>query len=270
MTSAQTQRSVTWDETTVTVCGRPLRVAVAGSGPPVFVLPRDQGHPPRSEFLDDLAGNARVYYPWLAGFHGGNPDDWEWLTNVRDLAIVHRQMLDALDLERPAIVGLGFGGWVAAEIATMAAPQLRALVLVSPMGIKPENGYIYDQFLVSTEHYAQTAYHDQTNFREVYGSETTLEQLEAWETDREMVSRLAWRPYMYNPALPGLLSGVTTPALIAWGEDDQVVPVECAEAYRNALPNATVELVPNSGHAAEMEQPGMLLRAVASFLASHQ
>jgi pimeloyl-ACP methyl ester carboxylesterase len=207
-----------------------------------------------------------VYYPWLAGFHGGHPEQWEWLTNVRDLAIVHRQMIDTLGLDTPALIGLGFGGWVAAEIATMASSSLQALVLVSAMGIKPVNGYIFDQFVVSTEHYAQTAFHDQTTFAEIYGPQTSFEQLEAWETDREMTSRLAWKPSMYNPTLPQLLSGVTVPTLVVWGEEDQIVPVECAESYKNSLPHATLELIPTCGHALELEQPGMLLRSVSSFL----
>jgi len=242
-------------------------VAVAGSGQPLVVLPRDQGHPPASRFLDQLAASGTVYYPWLAGFHGGHPEQWEWLTNVRDLAIVHRQMIDALGLDKPVLVGLGFGGWVAAEIASMASSSLKALVLVSAMGIKPVNGYIYDQFLVSTEHYAQMAFHDQRTFAELYGAQASFEQLEAWETDREMTSRLAWKPSMYNPTLPQLLSGVNVPALVVWGEEDQIVPVECAEIYKHSLPRATLALIPNGGHALELEQPEMLLRSVSSFLA---
>lgn len=267
MTSATAGRNVTWNETTVSVCGGPVRVAVAGSGQPIVVLPRDQGHPPTSQFLDQLTDSGTVYYPWLAGFHGGHPEQWEWLANVRDLAIVHRQMLDALALDRPVLVGLGFGGWVAAEIATMAAASLSALVLVSAMGIKPVKGEIYDQFIVGTEHYAQTAFHDASAFTEIYGAETGFEQLEAWETDREMTSRVAWKPYMYNSSLPHLLSGVAAPALVVWGEEDRIVPAECAGLYKNALPHATVELIPNCGHAVDLEQPGMLIRSVSSFLA---
>lgn len=267
MSSAATESSVSWDELTVSACGGPLRVAVAGSGPPMVVLPGDQGHPPESRFLDQLAASGRVYYPWLAGFHGGHPEQWEWLTNVRDLAIVQRQLIDTLGLEQPVLVGLGFGGWVAAEIATMASSSLKALVLVAAMGIKPVNGYIYDQFLVSTEHYAQTAFYDLRTFTEIYGPETSVEQLEAWETDREMTSRLAWKPSMYNPTLPQLLAGVSVPALVVWGEEDQIVPVECAELYQNALPHATLALIPNAGHALELEQPELLFRSVSSFLA---
>lgn len=267
MTSISAGSRVGWEEISTTVCGGELRLAVAGSGPPIVVLPGDQGHPPVNPFLDRLAAAGTVYYPWLAGFHGAHPEQWEWLTNVRDQAVVQRQLIDKLGLDRPRLVGLGFGGWIAAEIATVAAASLSALVLVAPMGIKPERGYIYDQFLVSTEHYAQTAFHDVRRYAEIYGAEASLEQLEAWETDREMTSRLAWKPYMYNTALPRLLSGVNLPALVVWGDDDQIVPRECAELYRQAIPQARLELIPDCGHAVDLDQPAALAKLVSDFLA---
>jgi pimeloyl-ACP methyl ester carboxylesterase len=245
-----------------------VHVSVAGNGPAIVVFPRDQGHAPRTpEFIRQSAATNTIYFPWLAGFHGGEPSEWDWMTSVRDLAIVHHRMLDALGLERPALIGLGFGGWLAAEIATMSPRSLRALVLVSPMGMKPHEAYIYDQFLVSTERYAQTALRDKALFEQVYGSETTFEQLEAWETDREMTSRIAWKPYMYNPVLAELLSGIEIPTLIVHGEDDQIVPAECAQRYKGAIAGSRLELLPESGHAVEFDQPDALTRAIATFLA---
>src|SRR5690242_2106473 len=104
MTSTSADSRVRWEEITTDVCGGELRLAVAGSGPPIVVLPRDQGHPPATPFLDRLALIGTVYYPWLAGFHGGHPEQWEWLTNTRDQAVVQRQLIDKLSLERPALI----------------------------------------------------------------------------------------------------------------------------------------------------------------------
>ena len=46
-----------------------------------------------------------------------------------------------------SLVGLGFGGWIAAEMATMSPRAFRRLVLVGAMGIKPAAGEILDQAL---------------------------------------------------------------------------------------------------------------------------
>ena len=139
-------------------------------------------------------------------------------------------------------------------------------LLVSPMGIQPAKEYICDQFVIGAEAYARTAFANDAAFDAIYTPEPGFEQLESWETDREMASRLAWKPYMYNPTLPRLLSGVSAPALIVWGEADRVAPIECGDLYRDALPNATLHRVPNAGHAIDLEQPASLAATITAFL----
>ena len=123
----------------------------------------------------------------------------------------------------------------------MAAGQLRALVLVAPMGIQPKTDYILDQFLISTESYARAAFASDDAFERIYGAEPEFDQLESWETDREMTSRLAWKPYMYNRGLPRLLAGVARPALDRLGRRGPHRAAGVRELYASALPNATLE-----------------------------
>ena len=265
MTVQTAPPAIDWQTRTVSVCGGEIAYVQAGSGPPLLLLPRDSGHPPRHDFRDFLASAFTVVYPWLPGFHGGKPARWEWLSSTRDLAVVLRQFLSALAIQRPTLAGAGFGGWIAAEMATMAPDDLAALVLVAPMGLQPRDSFIFDQFIGNTEGYVRHGFVDQDKFDAVYGKEPDFEQLEGWETDREMTARLAWKPYMYNPTLPRLLSGVKAPALVVWGDSDAVVPVECAKLYGDALPNATVEVFAGSGHALDLEEPRGLAETVLAF-----
>jgi pimeloyl-ACP methyl ester carboxylesterase len=267
-TGAFASGTASWSEETIAVGAGQVRFARSGDGPPLLVLPRDNGHAPKNPLLDSLASSRTVYFPWLPGFHGGGPGTWDWLTNVRDVAIVVRQLVATLGLGRPAVAGLGFGGWVAAEMASMGPADYEALILVGPMGVQPKDAYIYDQFIVSTEAYARTAFVDQAVFESLYGQAPELEQLEAWETDREMTSRVAWKPYMYNPALPRLLHAVATPTLIVFGEHDALVPVECGSLYRGAIPGSTLEVIAGAGHAVDIEQPAAVAGRVSSFLNS--
>jgi len=73
----------------------------------------------------------------------------EWIRSVRDLAAIYRGLLAELGIEQAALIGLGFGGWIAAEMATMAPGDVARLVLVAPMGIKPSEGDILDQAIIS-------------------------------------------------------------------------------------------------------------------------
>ncbi len=68
---------------------------------------------------------------------------------MRDIAAMHSWLLTDLGVSDVSLVGLGFGGWIAAEMASQSPTAFRRLVLVGAMGIKPPEGDIADQAIVS-------------------------------------------------------------------------------------------------------------------------
>jgi pimeloyl-ACP methyl ester carboxylesterase len=188
------------------------------------------------------------------------------MRSVRDIAVIYRGVLGDLGLEKIALIGLGFGGWIAAEMASMAPRDLAALVLVGAMGLKPPEGDILDQAIVGYIDYARAGFHDQAAFDRVYGAEPSNDQLVEWDVCREMSFRIAWKPYMYSQTLPHLLGAVRAPALLVWGDDDKVVPLTAGRRYAKALPNADLRVIDGCGHCVDMEKPDELARLVTSFL----
>src|SRR5438552_7915060 len=166
-----------------------------------------------------------------------------------------------------AVVGRGFGGWIAAEMAALAPRTFHRLVLVGAMGLKPERGEIADQALVSYIDYVRLGFADQRTFDQVFGAEPPTPLLEQWDLNREMTFRIAWKPYMYNPTLPHLLAGVKSPSLVVWGRRDRIVPLECGEAYVRALPQSRLAVIEGAGHFIDMEQPEALAKLVIEFAA---
>jgi pimeloyl-ACP methyl ester carboxylesterase len=254
-----------WTESTIEIAGAKMRMTRGGKGPPVLVLHRDIGTPEGSSFHAELAKSADVIVAHHPGW-GGSPRP-EWMRSVRDVAVVHRGLLSELGVEKAALIGLGFGGWIAAEMATMAPRDVAKLVLVGAMGIKPPEGDIFDQAIVSYIDYARAGFHDQKAFDKIYGAEPSTDQLEAWDIAREMCFRIAWKPYMYSQTLPHLLASVKVPALIVWGDKDRIVPVSAGKRYLSALPNAKLEVIENCGHCVDLEQPERLARLVTPFIA---
>ena len=230
-----------------------IPVKKGGTGDPLLVLHRDIGAPPNPELYDVLARRFTVYAPSHPGFDGAERP--EWLRSARDIAVMYQWLLAELGLSRVSLVGLGFGGWLAAEMAAMSPTAFRRLVLVGAMGIRPMTGAILDQALVSYVDYVRAGFEDPGGFEKQYGVEPPTSQLEQWDLNREMSFRVAWKPYMYNPAFPQLLGGVRAPALVVWGARDRVVPLECGERYAKALPKARLEIVDGAGHFVEMEHP---------------
>jgi pimeloyl-ACP methyl ester carboxylesterase len=237
-----------------------------GSGGPLLILQDDIGSPGWLSFYAELAGHFTVYVPTHPGF--GKAERPAWMRSVRDLAITHLWLLDVLGLEVLPVVGLGFGGWVAAEMATMCHHRFSHLVLVGAVGVQPSEGEIVDQFLGSGEEYVKRCFHDPARFEALYGKETTIKQREGWEINREMTVRLAWKPYMFNQTLPMLLGSVATPTLVVWGKEDQIVPLNCAQRYVERLPNAQLTVLDGCGHCAEVEKPQELTALITDFLAA--
>ena len=257
-----------WTSETASIAGTSMHIARAGSGPVLLVLQHDTGTPEGLPFYDALARDFTVLRPAHPGYDGSERP--AWMRNVRDVAVVYQALLAQHPLTRDrrdvSVVGLGFGGWIAAEMATMAPAALRRMVLVGAMGIKPERGEIADQALVSYIDYVRLGFADPRVYDRIFGAETPTATLEQWDLNREMTFRIAWKPYMYNPSLPHLLGGVATPTLVVWGRDDRTVPFECGERFAKALPRARLQIVEGAGHYVEMEQPEQLAKLVRAFV----
>jgi pimeloyl-ACP methyl ester carboxylesterase len=252
-----------WTNSEIELAGIKLQLARAGSGRAVLVLHHDIGTPDHLSFYDALAAKFDVLVPTHPGY-GSKAERATWLRHPRDLAGLYQWLLAELGVERAALVGLGFGGWVAAEMATLAPRDFHRLVLVGAMGMKPPEGDILDQAIISYIDYARAGFHDPAAFARIYGDVTT-DQLVDWDLCREMSFRIAWKPYMYNQSLPHLLGGVRAPSLVVWGEHDGVVPRSAGERYAKSL-KARLEIVHGAGHCVDMEAPDALARLVTGFI----
>ena len=225
-----------WTDSTFEAGGAKLHLRRAGprdkGGKPVLVLHHETGTLDTLPFYDALAAHYDVLVPHHPGYsRSGRPD---WMRSVRDIAVVYRGLLGELKLRDPVLVGLGFGGWIAAEMASMAPADLSRLVLVGAMGIKPPHGDILDLAVTGYVDYARLGFHDQKAFDRVYGAEPSVDQLEMWDICREMSFRIAWKPYMYSQTLPHLLGAVRAPALVVCRRR-QSGATECRQALRRGL-----------------------------------
>lgn len=66
---------------------------------------------------------------------------------------------------------------------------------------------------------------------------------------------------------PGL-AAIRCPALVIVGDGDVVTPPERAEEIANAIPNARLSIIRDSGHLSTLEQPTAVTRSMAQFLAT--
>jgi pimeloyl-ACP methyl ester carboxylesterase len=62
------------------------------------------------------------------------------------------------------------------------------------------------------------------------------------------------------------LPEIAIPNLILHGDDDQLLPVAIAERAHILIPNSRLEIIPDCGHLAPLEQPEAVNRALCEFL----
>src|SRR5712692_8672460 len=124
----------------LTVRGTPVHLLTDGTGPALVYLHGAGGGGRWLPFQERLARRFTVHAPSHPG-HGGSPAA-EWIEHISDLAFHYLDLLDDLGVERAHLVGASFGGWIAAEVATVASHRLASLTLIDPVGIKVE-GWIY-------------------------------------------------------------------------------------------------------------------------------
>lgn len=254
-----------WTEEQRDLAGTTLRLVSGGTCSPLLVLHDEMGNPGWADAYTALAAERRLVIPSHPGFDGSPRLDW--VASVRDLACWYVRALGELRLGPVPVLGCSFGGWLAAEIAAIAPQLVSKLVLVSPPGVRPAQGEIFDMFLVTTDDYLQRCFVDAAVYERVFGGEVPSEERHRREAAREQTCLLTWRPYMFDPALPHLLPGIAAPTLLVWGKDDAIVPLGAAEIYRDAIPNARLELIDRCGHFPHVEQPQALAKLVSEFLA---
>lgn len=252
-------------ESRTEVGSTPLVLLRKGQGAPLLILHDELGFPGWMRWNDALAGTREQIVPLQPGF--GRSAPVPWARDYRDLAAHYaravRQLGTPID-----VIGFSAGGYLAAEMAVIDPELFERIVLVGPLGVKPLAGDIFDFLAVTTRtHVAATvSKRDAPEFGKIYGGEMGSSQFLLFEAARAETSRLGWQPFMFDPALPALLSGVPNETLIIRGFDDIVCPQGCVDAYAAALPHARVSIIDGVGHRPEIEDPDAFLSLVQTFL----
>lgn len=231
-----------------------LTIRSAGSGPDVVVVPGFVTSA-ATPGLDALASAWTVHLVELPGF-GADPVP-DGVRSVMDLACVVKGALRARGLLGAPLIGQSFGGWVAAELASMA--PLERLVLADSFGLRIVGEPRVDMFDMPREEVLDLVYPDRSKAPTEWGSATERVGYAA-------VARFAWNPYLCDLSLPNRLRQLDVPTLVLWGADDRVVPVSHAALFAELIPGARVEIVPDAGHDPSCDQPDAFARAIGEFL----
>ncbi len=245
------------------VRGKRTQALIGGSGPALLYLHSAGGEVAWLPFFDALAESFELFVPAHPGF--AYSEGLDEIDSMEDLVLHYTDLIELLDLDRPAMAGLSLGGWIAAEFATRYSERIRSLALVAPVGIRPPVADIFSaspretRALVFSEPESDLA-------RQFISDDPDPEALDLALKAREATARLGWNPYLHNPKLESRLYRVLVPTLVLAAGNDRLVPEAHCRLYADGISGAEFSSVTGAGHALPFERPGETAKSVAQFL----
>jgi pimeloyl-ACP methyl ester carboxylesterase len=250
----------------ITPAGVETHLYEGGSGEPLLFLHGMSTADIWLPFHNELAKHNTVYAPDHPGFgRSAMPD---WFDQMDDMVLHYAALLDELKIEKVNLVGFSLGGWIAAEFAAFYPERVNKLTLISAAGLRVAGAPIVDLFACSAEKLAALCFKDLSNVMTLFGHlmADPLKLVLRDYRERTMLARLAWNPG-YGPKLARRLARFDGPALIIWGEDDQLIPSAHAHAYQQLIKNARVEMLADCGHMPTVERAAETACLINDFLA---
>jgi pimeloyl-ACP methyl ester carboxylesterase len=213
------------------------------------------------EFHDRLAAQFTVYAPTHPGF-GGTPLPG-WVKETEDVALHYVDLVKSLSLEKPLVVGMSLGGWIATELAVFRSDLISGLILVSALGVRSEQP-IPDLFITEPMEAVGYLFADPTKAIALLTQGDPVDGIVRMWEEQAAVARLTWkRPY--NLQLRRRLHHVTVPTLVIWGGADRLIAPQHGSMLAHEIDGARLEVFDGAGHMVAIEQPARLAEAIARF-----
>ena len=249
--------------------GARCRVLEAGSGMPVVFFHGAGGLLADNPFLDKLAARYHVFAPELPGY--GESTGEELLEDMLDFTLHGWDVVDALGLTRPHLVGHSMGGMIAAEMAAVAPHDLDRLALVAAAGLWIEEHPIPDIFALLPGPLVELLVRDPDKGQALLTGGVDFSDMEAFKAFYlGQQRRLAMAGKILFPIpnrrVSKRLYRVTAQTLVLWGEADRLIVPAYAQRWARLIPGAQVQMIPGAGHMLPYEQPQAFVDALARFL----
>ena len=243
----------------------PVRYYEGGSGKPLVFLHGAGGFIPTDTFLDKLSAKYHVYAPLLPGY--GDSEECPTLRDMLDFTLHTLDVVEALGLKDPVLVGHSMGGMIAAEMASIAHNDFTRLGLIASAGLWMDQHPIPDLFAMLPYEMPPYLFHDVEAGTKLMTAGVALdnpEWLKAFLVQNARQMGMAGKILFPIPerGLSERLYRIKAKTLIVWGASDKLIPPIYGEAFKKAIKGAQLTTIPKAGHLVPLEQPDELVSAL--------
>ena len=261
----------------VTLSGTEVAYDVLGFGPPLLLV---HGTPTNSyiwrKVAMRLADRFSVFTFDLPGF--GQSERREGLdVSIPNQAHLLAELVETLNLDAPSIAGHDIGGAITLRAHLLEGVPFGCIALVDSVALRPWitpqtnhlKLYLDAYKTMPTETFeAVVAAHLRTATYRVLGEPTLATYLEGWKGE------VGKTLYIQNAAqlreedttdFEPLLSSITVPVRIIWGENDAWLPLATAQRLHELIPSSDLVPLPDTGHLAMEDSPQQVAATLFDF-----
>lgn len=188
----------------------------------------------------------------MVDFYGfGNTPHPDYALTLDDYVKAIVDLINHYKMKSVSIVGHSFGGRVALKIASRYGYMLERMVLIDSAGIKPRR---------TLKYYYKLYRHKLLKLLKIPHT--------AGSQDYRNLSPVMRKTFVniVNENLSPLLSKITVPTLIIWGNKDKETPIYMARKFNKKIIGSGLVVLKNAGHYSYLEQPLKVLLILKSFM----
>jgi pimeloyl-ACP methyl ester carboxylesterase len=242
-----------------------VRYLEGGSGEPLVFLHGAGGMTENDPLLAELASRFHVYAPFIPGY--GETEECETLRDMLDFALHGWDVVEALGLKNPILVGHSMGGMIAAEMAALAPNDVSRLALICPAGLWLDEHPIVDMFSLLPFEMPKYLFHDPEAGAAQMTSGLDMSDPKFLQTYLIRNARqlgMAGKLLFPIPerGLAERLYRVKAKTVIVWGESDKMIPPVYGPAFQAKIAGAKLVKVAEAGHMVISEKPAEVAKAV--------
>jgi 3-oxoadipate enol-lactonase len=183
-------------------------------------------------------------------------------------------MLDAWKVEKAVLCGLSMGGYIALRAMERNPERIRGLVLCDTRSEADSNeAKIKRAASIRAVKEQGVAVFAEAFLKSLFPPESFTERPQAVDTVRQIMLKNS--PLGVCGALLALatrtdttasLSAIRVPTLILVGEKDSITPVSAAQALHERIVKSELHIIPNAGHASNVENALVFNQHLRDFL----
>jgi pimeloyl-ACP methyl ester carboxylesterase len=245
----------------------PVRYFEGGEGAPLVFLHGAGGVEAQDPFLDALAKKYRVYAPLLPGY--GDSEECSELRDMLDFTLHSWDVVEALGLRDPILVGHSMGGMIAAEMAAIAPHDVSRLGLIAPAGLWLDQFPIPDFFSLLPFQLAEILFFDAKIGAQLMGAGGAMnfadpEWLKTFLVRNARQLGTAGKLLFPIPerGLAGRLYRIEAKTVIVWGDGDKLIPLAYAERFQAGIRGSRLVVIREAAHMVPLEQTAQTVAAL--------